>query len=504
MKTSANQPLKIVIVGGGTAGWMAANLFAHQWADKPIDITLVEAPDIGIVGVGEGSTPTLKRFFEALDIEEAQWMPQCNATYKVNIVFAGFSPASGITRYSHPFMSQIDAFTQRAFMVNGRTRRMGLDTHTRAEDFLLNGTLAKQNKGPITPPNFPFPIEYGYHFDSHLLGVFLRQHAISLGVNHVQAKVETVQRHLNGDIAVLHCADGRNIQGDFFIDSSGFSSVLMQKTLGVKFNTYKDNLFNDSAVVVPSAVDEPLPVETTSTALSAGWCWKIPLTNRTGNGYVYSSDFIDPDTAECELRRHLGVDETQPSRHLSMKVGALEKQWQNNCLAVGLSSGFIEPLEATALHLTQISLEQFILEFEDGGFSNRLQDQFNLKMEHRLERTRDYIVAHYKLNTRDDTEYWRVNRNNDNLSESLRQILEVWYKRGDIEAEITRQNLHSHFNAVSWNCLLTGYGAFPPLATNQPNQGDLYKEQDIARYVKGCAMNFSSHKTNLLKLKTRA
>ncbi|QHJ10393.1 Flavin-dependent tryptophan halogenase RebH [Paraglaciecola mesophila] len=491
------QSFKIVILGGGTAGWMAANLFAHKWADKLADksltITLVESPDIGIVGVGEGSTPTLKRFFSMLGIGDSDWMPQCNATYKMNIAFENFSPASGITRYSHPFISQIDTFTQRAFMVNARTRRLGLDTHTNPGDFLLNGVLAKQNKGPQTPANFPFSIEYGYHFDSHLLGAFLQQHAIGLGVDHVQANVESIKQHPNGDIAALHYKEGIEISGDLFVDCSGFSSVLMQKTLGVKFNSYKDNLFNDSAVVVPTPIGEQIPVETTSTALSAGWCWKIPLTNRFGNGYVYSSDFVSKNDAEQELKNHLQLNENAECRHLSMKVGALEKQWQNNCLGIGLSAGFIEPLEATALHLTQISIEQFILEFEEGGFSNRLQGQYNAKMQYRTERTRDYIVAHYKLNTRNDSEYWRANRNNMHLSESLLQILDVWYKRGDLEAEINRQDLSTHFNAVSWNCLLAGYGAFPPLAAKQPGTGDLYKEQNIQSFLQGCALNFSTH-----------
>ena len=180
-----------------------------------------------------------------------------------------------------------------------------------------------------------------------------------------------------------------------------------------------------------------------------------------------------------------------------MKVGALAQQWQNNCLGIGLSAGFIEPLEATALHLTQISIEQFILEFEEGGFTNRLQGQYNAKMQHRTERTRDYIVAHYKLNTRNDSEYWRANRNNMHLSESLLQILDVWYKRGNLESEIKRQDLSTHFNAVSWNCLLSGYGAFPPLATKQPGTGDLYKEQNIESFLQGCALNFSTQAEHL-------
>ena len=199
-----SKPMNIVIVGGGTAGWMAASLFAKQWLGKQdqaqaVNITLVESPDVSIVGVGEGSTPTLKRFFQMLDVPESAWMARCNATYKINIRFDGWSPKSGINSYSHPFTSQVDTFTSRAFIVNSRTRRLGLNTHTQPDDFILNGVLAKQGKGPLTPDNFPFQMEYGYHFDSHLLGEFLTELATSKGVNHLKAHIAGVNRHANGD-----------------------------------------------------------------------------------------------------------------------------------------------------------------------------------------------------------------------------------------------------------------------------------------------------------------
>ena len=173
-----NRPMNIVIAGGGTAGWMAANYFVNKWPSDKVNVTLVESPDIGIIGVGEGSTPTLKRFFEELKIKERDWMPKCNATYKVSIRFNDWSPGSGVKQYRHPFISQTDTFTQRAFEVNCRTRRLGLDSHVNPEDFLLNGVLAKQNKAPLTPDNFPFRMEYVYHFDSALLGNYLRDFAV--------------------------------------------------------------------------------------------------------------------------------------------------------------------------------------------------------------------------------------------------------------------------------------------------------------------------------------
>lgn len=492
------KPFSIVIVGGGTAGWMAANLFAHKWADKNLLITLVESPDIGTVGVGEGSTPTLMRFFAMLGIEDSEWMPRCNATYKVNIKFAGWSPESGIASYSHPFTTQLDTFTRKAFFINCRTRRLGLDTHTTPADFFINGLLAKQNKGPITPPNFPFPMEYGYHFDSQLLGQYLAEQAVKLGVKHRQAKIAKVEQHANKDISQLITSQGECIQADFFVDCSGFNSLLMQQTLEVPFKSYKENLFNDSALVMPTASGNITANETTATAINNGWCWKIPLTHRVGNGYVYSSDFVSQDKAETEFRQHLGMlDSSQACRFLPMKVGCLAQHWQGNCLGIGLSQGFIEPLEATALHLVQICLELFILKFEKGKFSNQYQGQYNSQTSERFERVRDYIVAHYKLNSRMDSEYWRANRENDVLSDSLRQLLDVWYKRDDLEAEIARQDLSRHFNAESWHCLLAGYGAFPSLAAAQPGKGDLYQEQGVEKFVTGCAMNFASHQQNL-------
>ncbi|MBT0586471.1 tryptophan halogenase family protein [Alteromonas oceanisediminis] len=487
----------VVIVGGGTAGWMAANLLVKQFPAEQVNVTLVESPTIGIVGVGEGSTPTLKRFFQLIDVHESDWMVQCNATYKVNIRFVGWSPNAPFQDYSHPFFSQVDTFTERAFEVNTQTRRLGLDTHVKPDDFFLNGILAAQGKGPLTPDNFPFRMEYGYHFDSHLLGNYLKNVAIQRGVRHISDEVIQVNRHANGDVSTLTLAKHAAINGDFFIDCSGFSSLLMQQTLGVTFKSFSDNLFNNAAVVLPSAAQKELPVETRSTALKNGWCWSIPLTNRTGNGYVYSDAFTSKDDAEVELRSHLKIGEAVEARHLKMKVGQLTQHWAHNCLGLGLSQGFIEPLEATALHLVQVSIEMFIDKWKEGGLTPQHRDTFNRDMTQRFEHVRDYIVAHYKLNTRDDSEYWRANRNNSHFSDSLGHILDVWFKRGDVRQEIQRQNLQTHFNSSSWHCLLAGYGAFPRLAAKQPGTGDLYIEKQVKHFLSRCALNFDSHQRNL-------
>lgn len=488
-----NKPLRLVILGGGTAGWMAANLFARRWAPEQVQVTLMESPEIPIIGVGEGSTPSLKRFFKLLGLAESEWMPHCHATYKTNIRFVNWSPASGVQEYSHPFYSQPDVFNERAFFTNCRTRRLGLDVITEPEKFFINGELARQGKVPIAAANFPFQMEYGYHFDSQLLGRYLAGVARARGVIHHQAKLTQVLRNDRGEITALQTAAGDLLAGDLFIDCTGFASLLMQQALAVPFHSYQQQLFNDSAVVMPTPAFEQLPVETRSTALSAGWCWQIPLSHRTGNGYVYSSQFISADQAESEFRAHLGMsDGVQECRHLKMRVGQLAQHWVHNCVGLGLAQGFIEPLEATALHLVQLTIEALMDSLDQHQFGDAGRAEFNRTVNNHFEGVRDYIIAHYKLNSRSDSDYWHANRNNQQLPESLLQLLDVWYRCGDLAAELAQRKIPPAFNAASWHCLLAGYGAFPPLASNQPGagKGDLYRECEVKQFVEGCALNF--------------
>lgn len=507
-------PFRFVIVGGGTAGWMTALLLAKQMAEpaaatvRPVQISLLEAPEIGIIGVGEGSTPSLKRFFQQLNIPDSEWMPACQATYKTSIRFCNWSETvrDGVTQaqqYSHPFLSQLDVHSELAFYSNCFKRRCGLAVETDPARFLLNGWLAERGLAPLAPAHFPFRLEYGYHFDSALLGQFLRQKAQALGVHYQALTINHVEQWPDGCIravAGLNAAQQlMRIEADFFIDCSGFQAMLLQKTLQVPFQSFQDNLFNDAAVVLPTAALADLPVETTATALSNGWAWQIPLRQRTGNGYVYSSAFISREAAERELRTHLGLSDDVPARHLQMRIGQVSQHWHKNCLAVGLSQGFIEPLEATALHLVQTTVESFIdcilsnhyLQRADFANQQLAQQHFNAAISNRFERVRDYIVAHYKLNNRNDSEYWRHNRAHHQLSESLLQLLDVWYRRGNLAQEIERQQLDCHFGTTSWHCLLAGYQVFPALLTAQPaGVSDAYLDGEIAHLFAGCCLNF--------------
>lgn len=486
---------KILIVGGGTAGWMAASLLACKL--KNTEVCLVESKDIGIIGVGEGSTPHLKLFFDALDITDSEWMPRCNATYKNGITFDKWSAITGFESYFHPFAAQTDdIFTVPLFYKNIQARMQGYNVNAHPDNYFLESYLSKNNLGPLPAESFPFGVAYGYHFDSALLGQFLAEKAENLGVKRIFGHVDDVLVKDDGNLSAVKLKDGSLLKADFFIDSSGFNSLLMQKTLKVNFTSFKDNLFNDSAVVMPSKISQIMPVETKATALSNGWAWQIPLRNRFGNGYVYSSDYINPDQAEAELRQHLGLlDSDVEARHLKMKVGRVEKHWHKNCLAVGLSQGFIEPLEATALGLVFNTISQFIQCFQEGKGTNKFEEAFNQDINSKFDGIRDYIVCHYKMNQRTDSDYWRDNAANNNISENLSRILTLWNHSQDFTGDMHKYNLAGSYHPKSWACLLAGYGVFPKLHKEKSVDYSAYQQEleGLNDFIRRCGLNFKKH-----------
>jgi 2-polyprenyl-6-methoxyphenol hydroxylase-like FAD-dependent oxidoreductase len=495
---------KIVIVGGGTAGWIAANLMAVNWEDQDFDITLVESPNIGIIGVGEGSTPPLRGFMTAIGVAETEWMAECNATYKVGITFKHWSTKPGFTEYFHPFLSQPDEFSAPAFFHNSFLRRKGVDLEGHPNHFFLATEMARQKLAPVAPPNFPFEINYGYHFDSGLLGQFLSKVAAKRGVKYQQATVNDVVLDESGDIDYLKTEEGETIKADIYVDSTGFRSQLLQQALKVPFISGADVLFNDSAVVFPTEPEEDPSPQTISTALKNGWAWKIPLTNRFGNGYVYSSGFCDDDKAETEFREHLGLlDADIEARRLKFKVGRVERHWAKNCLAVGLSQGFVEPLEATALDMVQETVVRFIESYNKGNHTDQYQDEFNDYVSRRFDAVRDYIVCHYRINSRTDTDYWVENGRNEKISRSLHELLLSWMAGNNITDELERQNLDAYFPNVSWNCLLAGKGLYPTQEQLKPGNemAHRYKMSDIEQYLQGCALNFKPHVEQLRELR---
>ena len=503
-----NESMKsIVILGGGTAGWIAANLMATHWEDKGLDITLVESPDIGIIGVGEGSTPPLKTFLEVIGVAESDWMSRCDATYKVGITFRDWSTKPGFDEYFHPFLNQPDEFSVPAFFHNSFLRRQGVDLDGHPSQFFLEWYLAQQRLAPIAPPNFPFEMGYGYHFNSGMLGQFLQEWAAKKGVKYKQATVTDVVLNEHGYIDYLETDSEQTIKADFYVDSTGFRSRLLQEALGVPFDSAEDVLFNDSAVVFPTDPDENPQPQTISTALKYGWGWKIPLTSRFGNGYVYSSKYVSDDDAELEFREHLGlVDSDIEARKLKFKVGRVKEHWVKNCLAVGLSQGFIEPLEATALDMVQETVVRFIEAANNGNFTDQYRGDFNDRVSKRFDAVRDYIVCHYRISSRTDTDYWRDNGSNEKISRSLRELLTSWMSGKNITDELERQNLDAYFPNISWNCLLAGKGIYPTDEQVKPGNelAHKYDLEKIAKYLQACTLNFQPHQEQLRVLRKAA
>lgn len=495
MLNNDGTPKKVLIVGGGTAGWMAANLLVCKWQDT--EICLVESKEIGIIGVGEGSTPHLKLFFDAIGVADSEWMPRCNATYKNGITFDKWSTKPGFESYFHPFAAQTDdIFTVPLFYKNIQARMQGYSVNAHPDRYFLETYLSSNNLGPLAAESFPFGIAYGYHFDSALLGQFLAEKAQNLGVKRIYGNVADVLVTNGGNLSAVKLSDDSQLEADFFVDCSGFNALLMQKTLKVNYMSFKDNLVNDAAVVMASEISKQLPPETKATALSNGWAWQIPLRNRFGNGYVYSSDYIDSHQAETELRQHLGLlDSEVEARHLKMKVGRVEKHWHKNCLAVGLSQGFIEPLEATALALSFNTITQFMQCFQEGKGTNLYEDAFNKDINSRFDGVRDYIVCHYKVNQRTDSAYWRDNAANNNISETLKKILTLWHNSQDFAGDMHKHKLTASYQAKSWACLLAGYGTFPKL--NQNSSIDYSAHQleidGLNDFIRRCGLNFKNH-----------
>ena len=489
-------PGKILIVGGGTAGWMSAILFADAWRDTATEICLLESSDIGIIGVGEGSTPKMRRFFDRLNIPESEWMPACNATYKCGIRFPDWSTRKGFKSYYHPFFSISDDHTVRAFAQNVAVRRENFDVHAHPDAFFVSNYLAKRKLAPKPHTKLEYQTEYAYHFDAGMIGKFLKEKSVALGVKHLVDTVTAVQQLENGNIGGVETKQHGLIEADFFVDCTGFASVLTSKTLGVPFRSYTDSLFNDRAVALPTPLEgETLASQTISTAMKYGWAWKIPLTNRFGNGYVYSSKYIDADDAEAELRAHIGLpDESVEARHLRMRVGRTESSWNKNTLAVGLSQGFIEPLEATALMIVQDTVENFIPRFTDGGYSDKYRDEFNTKINLIFDSIKDYIFMHYKLNSRNDTDYWIDNRENKLLSDSVAQILDVWDSGGDLLSELQRQGPRLAYSPTSWFCILAGMGRFPRKPKKAKRKTQIVDPDQIRTYCEQIIRDFPDHR----------
>src|SRR5271155_863230 len=497
---------RIVVVGGGTAGWMTALTLARSLIALGVEITVVESPAVGVIGVGEGSTPWLRGFFDSLGIEESEWMPECHATYKCGITFDGWSTKPGFERYFHPFASMLDNLTMPQFVHNAEARINGANVHAHPDRFFIAARLAARRLAPKAADSFPFDIWHGYHFDAVLLGQFLHRKALERGVRYKVCHVTHAKLNAQGEIAPVETREGESIRADLFVDCTGFAGLLIDQALHTPYVSFAENLFNDAAIALPSPIDEPIASETVSTAMQHGWAWKIPLTTRYGNGYVYSSQFCTADEAETELRQHLGLlNADTPARHLKMKIGRVTQHWNKNCLAVGLSQGFIEPLEATALLFIQQTAAAFVDFLELGDLGDAAHDRFDARVNEHFEGTRDYIVTHYKTNSRTDTEYWRANAANRNISAPLKQLLNLWMSGNSIAPKVRQQLIGKGYPVFSWYSILAGMGIFPdPQQLREPTPAEgRYNMAEIDNLLDRSVANFRDHRAVLAAIPPR-
>ena len=490
-------PKSILILGGGTAGWMSATLLAKAWQALGVKVTLLESDSIGTIGVGEGTTPSIKRFFDMLGIDEKEWMQASNATFKTGIRFNNWSDKPEFSTYFHPFFSQLDQYWDQEFRHNIKLKQQGYGVSAHPDTFFPMTTLAKYHKAPKAPETFPFGMHYAYHFDAGLLAKFLKKKAQEWGVIHAIGTVSHVDTDNSGNISQVHAQDGTCYEADLFIDCSGFRSILLGETLEVPYLSFSQRLLNDSAVTIATSTnDNIVPSITQATALSAGWAWKIPLTSRVGNGYVYSSKHLDAKQAESELRAHLGLKEDEgEARHLKMKVGRYQKGWHKNCVALGLSQGFIEPLEATALHFVSQSLIDFVQAFEQGQYSAKYQEGYNQHLAKRYTDIKDYIELHYLSSHRHDTQYWKDCKAMQ-PSQGLSSILAAWKNTGEVDQALQQQGSQNLYTPLSWYCMLAGVGQFNRTlksAKHLPNDA-MVDIQKITEFNESCSQFFPDHK----------
>jgi tryptophan halogenase len=469
----------IVIVGGGTAGWMTASYLKAAFTDQ-IKVTLIESADIGTIGVGEATFSDIRHFFEFLRLEEHEWMPECNATYKLAVRFEnwrkpdhhfyhpfeqlrsvdGFPLTDWWLRYPSTNRFDKDCFAMASLCDTGRSPRY-LDGSLIDQDFVERDPTDELPRSTIAEyQGAQFP--YAYHFEAHLLAKFLTRYATQRGVRHVVDKVVDVQLDERGWISHVTTAAHGRIDGDLFVDCTGFRGLLLNKALGEPFVSYQDTLPNDSAVALQVPLDmdrDPIRPCTTATAQDAGWIWTIPLRSRIGTGYVYARDYCEPEEAERVLRAFVGPAAADvPANHIRMRIGRSERSWVANCVAVGLSSGFVEPLESTGIFFIHHAIEQLVRYFPASDWDPQLRTMYNRSIAHVMDGVREFLCLHYRAAKRADNQYWRDAQSRV-VPDGLAERLELW--RAKVPEAST---VYPHYHGLppySYNCILLGMGGLP-------------------------------------------
>ncbi|KTE21136.1 tryptophan halogenase [Sphingopyxis sp. H050] len=455
--TEGGAPIRtVVIVGGGTAGWMAAAAAARFLNDGQRRIILVESDAIGTVGVGEATIPPIRDFNRMLGIDEAEFLRETQATFKLGIEFVDWGALG--ERYLHPFGDPGHNFEGIAFHQFWLKHRCDPRIRPFTDYFITGaavreGGYAPQSGDPRSPLH---QMAAAYHFDAALYAAFLRRRAEADGVERIEGRIEGVDRDAeSGHVTSLRLGDGREVAGDFFIDCSGFVSLLLGREMGVGYRDWSQWLPCDRAMAVPSARVDPLIPATRATAHGFGWQWRIPLQHRTGNGIVYGSAYASDDEARATLLAHLDGEPLADPRPLRFTAGVRERLWEGNVVALGLAGGFIEPLESTSIHLIQTGINKLFWLFPDMRFSAVERDEYNRLMIDQYEYVRDFIVLHYKATARRDTPFWR-DRTAMEIPDSLAQKIELFRTKGRI-----RRFDHDLFGIANWAAVMLGQNILP-------------------------------------------
>ncbi|MDF3013372.1 MAG: tryptophan halogenase [Cellvibrio sp.] len=472
----SHQPIKkIIIVGGGTAGWMAAASLARFALGKALDITLIESTTIGTVGVGEATIPSIVQFNNSIGLDELDFIRATRASFKLGIQFENWRTQGD--HFFHPFADYGINFSGVEFQ-HYFYRLKKNNPNENLQDYSIGSQLAKHNNfaQPLENANNPLAdYSYAYHFDAALYAKVLRELSISRGVMHIDQKIEKVTlRERDGFIDSLLLDNGDIIDGDLFIDCTGFKGLLIEENLQTGYEDWQHWLLCDSAVAAQSLnTEEPKPY-TRVTALDAGWMWQIPLQHRTGNGYVFCSRFLDKAKAEAALLQWISGATITTPKSFAFKAGRRKKVWNKNCYALGLASGFIEPLESTSISLIQTGITHLLTFFPDMSFDQAMINEVNRRHQHEMERIRDFIVLHYKLTQRTDTEFWRYCQAME-IPESLAHKIDLFKSSGYL-----LQHEPEAFEKSSWLSIYNGFGIIPERTDNRI---DHFNDADIANQL---------------------